>query len=170
MELLNKKIRYIFSALILFSTFGFSQSALADYKQCIKNMSGTSLNVRWKDISGATSNQASNSNLTLGMTACKSSANKLGYAVVSCNGCGLAKPMTVAAVGVVGTGLVVLACSATAAASGACVGMTLPLVVGSLVAAAQANIPKSDQSKWVLMPDDKQTMVFSGTAFNLLVN
>ncbi len=169
MKLLSKKIRFIFSALIIFSGLGFSHSALAKYKQCIKNNSGTSLDVRWKDLSGSTSKQASNNNLTLGMTACKESENKLGYAVVSCNGCGLAKPMTVTAVGAIAGGLVILACAPASAAAGACVSLAGPLVVGAAVAAAQGNIPPSDQGKWVLMPDDKQTMVFEGTAFNLSI-
>ena len=169
MKLLSKKIRFIFSALIIFSSLGFSHSALAKYKQCIRNESGTSLDVRWKDTSGATSKQASNANLTLGMTACKESENKLGYAVVSCNGCGLAKPMTVTAVGAVAGGVVMLACIPATVAWAACVGMVGPLAVSTSVAAAATAIPSSDQGKWMLVPDDKQTMVFHGTAFDLSV-
>lgn len=154
-------MRNVFSIVLLFSALGFSHSALA-VKQCIKNSSGTSLNVEWKTIDGKTSKNASNSKLTLGLTACKEGAS-LGYAVVSCNGCALAQPFAQAAV-VVGGGILLGAC--VAATAGACLGPGMA-AIAPLVNDAVRAIPNSDWKKRVAMPQDGQTMTFIGSAFDL---
>jgi hypothetical protein len=162
MELLNKKIRYILSAVMLFGTLGFSHSALADVKQCIKNSSGVSLNVKWKDVGGNLSKDASNANLTTGMTACKRSSNKLGYALVSCNGCGLAQEFSQAAIGISG-GALIGACVAMSA--GACIAAAPEIAYA--VAEAIMAIPNSDWKSRTVVPKDGQTIEFYGTAFDL---
>lgn len=164
METINKKIRYVFSAAMLFTMLGFSHLALADVKQCIYNGSGTSLDVRWKDQDGNTSPNASNKNLTAGLTACKT-GNRLGYAVVSCNGCSLTQPLLQSAVGI-GGGILLGAC--VAATAGAC--LPTALSAAPTVIAAVMAIPDSDWKKRVLVPQDGQTLKFSGTAFNLKVD
>ncbi len=149
-----------FALLVFFSAFGFCNAALAG-TQCIQNNSGTSLNIAWYNSAGQKANNDSNANVTVGMKACKTGDN-LGYAVVSCNACGLAQPFAQAAVGIAG-GVLLGAC--VAASGGECIQYT-PDLTQLVIQAVQA-IPNSDWKKRVVVPKFGQTVTFVGTAFDL---
>jgi hypothetical protein len=164
MEYVNKQMRCIFSLVMLLSMLGFSQSAFA-VKQCIKNNSGTSLNVAWYNTAGKKHNASSNANLTLGFTSCKeSNKSGLSYAVVNCNGCALAKPFAQAGIAI-GGGVLLGACGA--ATAGQCLALA-PEVAEAVVLTVQM-IPNSDWKQRVVVPQDGQTIEFIGTAFDLRV-
>lgn len=153
-----------------------SGDALAS-KQCVKNMSATSLDVTFYNAAGKKDKKASNHDLTVGMQTCQNNKN-VGSVRIKCNGCQFADDIARGAVVVGGVALVAGACMTVAAPACAGAGATgagasmsgltlaMPVISAAIIGGTLA-IPNSEEGSKRIFIKKGKTVTVTGTAFKI---
>ena len=132
-------------------------------KQCIKNNSGTILDVTWYNKHAKVDKQATNHNLTYGFQACQDNP-ELGFAEIKCKGCQWATPAAKTAI-IAGVGAAWGTCIYVSA--GNCALLITPVLLGTY--SAVSYVPKSFHGKFIVVPAKGKTIRITGNAFELNV-